>query len=80
MLNLIDPDFEDQRIAAVRKALSIGSPSYVSLNMRFGLLDLRVEIESVVNTVIDIRGIELSKIINAQTGDLKKLLAKIPIQ
>ena len=79
-LYLVDPEYEDQRIGTIRRALSLGYPSYVEVKMRFGLMDLKVDITGVANTSLDIRGIELSKFFTSKTESLKRLLERIPVR
>jgi hypothetical protein len=79
-LNVIDPDFEDERMVNLRQALGVGYPTYVEMRMKYGLMDLKVDIKSFgVVTTHGIRGLELSRLITAHTESLKAALRKLPL-
>ena len=48
--------------------------------MKYGLMDLRVDIRSVGIQTIEVRGVELSRFITAYAEDLRKIIAIIPIE
>jgi hypothetical protein len=60
-------------------ALRLGSPSAVDISMKYGLMNIKVVIQSAVNAVVEVTGIELSRLISAQTVELKKMIEKIPL-
>lgn len=80
LLNVIDPNYEDPRLAPLRSALNFGYPENVEMKMKYGLMDLKVIMHAVANSTIEVKGIELSRFVTAYTEPLKKALKGLPLR
>ncbi len=75
LIDVLDPDFEDEDLNSLRQLLSIGYPERVIVKMQEGLMDIGVDvIVAGVSKHQDIFAVPLSPMIESNVGEL---IAKI---
>jgi uncharacterized protein involved in outer membrane biogenesis len=79
LLDIIDPDHQDEQIARVRTALRVAYPESVTVDMKQSLMDLEVTI-SALPKPIQVRGLPLTPLIQHFGGGALDALQKIPLQ
>ena len=71
MLNLLDPDFRDEKINRARSLLEIGYPTAVALSFQQGFVDLNLDLMALgLHHHESIRGVPISGIISSKTNQL----------
>ncbi len=79
LLEVLDPDYEDEQLAALRAALRIAHPEQVSINMHQGLLDLEARI-SALPQPLRIKGLPLTPLIQYFAGVALEALGNVPLE
>jgi hypothetical protein len=79
LLEIIDPDYQDEQLAQLRSALRIAHPQRLGIEMRQGLLDLEV-IVSALAKPLRLRGLPLTPLIQHFGGVALEQLGKIPLE
>ncbi len=80
LINILDPTFEDDGLNQARFGLKLAYPKYVGLKMGQGLLDMSIDLAGGLSKRIDVKGIPLTSMISAATGDVNQQLKEVPIQ
>ncbi len=79
LLDIVDPNHTDEQLASVRSALRFAYPKEVALDMRDGLMDLKVTLSALPNP-IRVRGLPLSPLVQAFIGDALRSVEKLPLK
>lgn len=81
LIDIIDPDYEDDKLVQLRQLLGLGYPTRVTIKMNRGTMDLSVDLVITgIRKTQDIYGIPLTPIIQSKLGDIQKTLKSIPIK
>lgn len=83
MINVMDPQYQDDKMNRMRSALSLGSPSFVGISMQKGYMDMDARIVSAVGVPVPTPGIHsfpLSSWIDAFTADIVKKTQEGPLK
>ena len=79
LLEIADPDYQDEQLARIRAALRIAYPQWVSVDMEQGLMNLEVAI-SALPKPIRVRGLPLSPLIRHFGGEILQALKQVPFE
>lgn|GEM_PF-4478640 len=79
LLDIVDPNHIDEQLATVRSALRFAYPKEVAIEMRDGLMDLKVTLSALLNP-IRVRGLPLSPLVQAFAGDALRAVEKLPLK
>jgi len=79
LLDIVDPNHIDEQLATVRSALRFAYPKEVAIEMRDGLMDLKVTLSALPNP-IRVRGLPLSPLVQAFAGDALRAVEKLPLK
>ncbi len=79
LLEIIDPDYQNEQLAPLRSALRLAFPQRLSIDMRQGLLDMEVAI-SALGQPLRIRGLPLTPLIQHFAGVALEQLGSIPLE
>lgn len=77
LLELIDPDYQEDQINTARSALRLAHPQRVTLVMRYGLLDMDLQL-SLFNEPLRLRGLPLTGLIERFAEDALALPDQLP--
>lgn len=81
MVNLLDPDFEDEKMNKVRQLLEHGYPTSVGLSFGKGYMDMDIALNLLGLEVREsVREIPVSALLSSATADLLKQVKKGPIE
>lgn len=81
MVNLLDPDFEDEKMNKVRQLLEHGYPTSVGLSFGKGYMDMDIALNLLGLQVREsVREIPVSALLSSATADLVKQVKKGPIE
>ncbi|MBP9709279.1 MAG: hypothetical protein KBD78_16715, partial [Oligoflexales bacterium] len=81
LINVLDPEYQDDQLNSARSALNLAYPTYVGINMQQGLMDMDIDLSLAgVQKSIQVRKIPLYSFVAAATGDLMQTLKGVPIQ
>jgi hypothetical protein len=79
LLDVVDPQYQNEQVARVRAALRVAYPQNVKVDMRQGLMDLEVAI-SALPKPLQIRGVPLTPLIQTFAGPALNALDQLPLQ
>jgi hypothetical protein len=79
LMDVIDPEHQDEQLAQVRTALRLAYPKSVSLDMKQGLMDMTVDI-STLPKPIKVYGLPLTPLIQHFAGDTLDELGDLPLE
>lgn len=79
LLEIIDPDYQNEQLAALRSALRVAFPQRLSIEMRQGLLDMEVTVSALAQP-LRIRGLPLTPLIQHFGGVALEQLGSIPLE
>jgi hypothetical protein len=79
LLEIADPDYQDEQLARIRTALRIAYPQRVSVEMEQGLMNLEVAI-SALPKPLRVRGLPLSPLIRHFGGEVLQKLEQVPLK
>ncbi len=79
LLEIMDPDHQDEQLARVRSALALAHPQWVAVEMNRGLMDLRVKL-SLLAEPLAVRGLPLSPILDRFAGEALQNLERLPLE
>jgi hypothetical protein len=79
LLEIVDPDYQDEQLARIRTALRIAYPQRVSVDMEQGLMNLDVAI-SALPKPLRVRGLPLSPLIRHFGGEVLQKLEQVPLK
>jgi hypothetical protein len=79
LLEIVDPDYQDEQLARIRTALRIAYPQRVSVDMEQGLMNLEVAI-SALPKPLRVRGLPLSPLIRHFGGEVLQKLEQVPLK
>jgi hypothetical protein len=79
LLEIADPDYQDEQLARIRTALRIAYPQRVSVDMEQGLMNLEVAI-SALPKPLRVRGLPLSPLIRHFGGEVLQKLEQVPFK
>jgi hypothetical protein len=79
LMDVIDPEHQDEQLAQVRTALRLAYPKWVSLDMQQGLMDMAVDI-STLPKPIKVYGLPLTPLIQHFAGDTLDELGSLPLE
>jgi len=81
LANLVDPDYEDEKLNKVRELLRHGYPTSIGLSFGKGYMDMDIALSVLgVQMRESIRGIPVSSLLSTATRDLVRQLRKGPIE
>lgn len=79
LLELIDPDYQEDQINSARSALRLAHPQRVTLAMRYGLLDMDLQL-SLFNEPLRLRGLPLTGLIERFAEEALMLPDQLPLE
>jgi len=79
LMDVVDPEHQDEQLAQVRTALRLAYPKSVSLDMKQGLMDMTVAI-STLPKPIKVHGLPLTPLIQHFAGDTLDELGGLPLE
>lgn len=81
LINVLDPQYEDERMNMSRAALGVGYPSFVEIAFQKGYVDLGVDLVVLgLSRRYFIRGVPISKLVANATSDLVKKSQEGPLK
>lgn len=81
MVNIVDPDFEDEKMNRVRKLLEVGYPTSVGLSFSKGYMNMDIVLSLLgVVTRESVREIPVTSLLSKATSDLVKQAKKGPLE
>ena len=81
LIDIIDPNYEDDKLVQLRQLLGLGYPTRVTIKMNRGTMDLAVDLVITgVKKTQEIYGIPLTPIIQSKLGDIQNTLKSIPVE
>ncbi len=78
LLELIDPEYQDEQLSQVRSLLAVSSPRWISIDMRRGLMDLEIAMRKIPKT-IKIQALPLTPLLRQITSTYLQQLQQIPL-
>jgi hypothetical protein len=80
LINLMDPEFKNEKMNKSRKALGIAYPTLVEMAFHGGSMDLGIQLAGALNTRLDQRGIPISSYVIDATSELAKKTEEGPLK
>lgn len=80
LINLMDPEFKNEKMNKSRKALGIAYPTFVEMAFHGGSMDLGIQLAGALNTRLDQRGIPISSYVIDATSELAKKTEEGPLK
>ncbi|NOR51088.1 MAG: hypothetical protein GQ470_00570, partial [Gammaproteobacteria bacterium] len=78
LLEVLDPEYQDEQLAQVRSLLGVAHPQWVAIDMRRGLMDLEVAL-SALPAPIAIKALPLTPLLHQFTADYMAQLKQLPL-
>ncbi|MDQ7015961.1 MAG: hypothetical protein Q9N68_06250, partial [Gammaproteobacteria bacterium] len=79
LLELFDPNYEDEQLAKIRAAVQIAYPEWLALKMQKGLLDLELSLSLIPGT-LRVQNLPLSPILERFAGEALNHIEALPLQ
>jgi len=79
LLELFDPNYEDEQLAKIRAALQVAYPEWLALKMQKGLLDLELSLSLIPGT-LRVQNLPLSPILERFAGAALDKIEALPLQ
>jgi len=79
LLELFDPNYEDEQLAKIRAALQVAYPEWLALKMQKGLLDLELSLSLIPGT-LRVQNLPLSPILQRFAGAALDKIEALPLQ
>jgi len=79
LLELFDPNYEDEQLAKIRAALQVAYPEWLALKMQKGLLDLELSLSLIPGT-LRVQNLPLSPILHRFAGAALDKIEALPLQ
>ena len=78
LLEVVDPDYQDEQLATLRTALRLAHPEWLAIKMESGLMDMEVKI-SLIPNAIKMRNLPLTPLINHFGATAFTALEQLPL-
>lgn len=71
LINALDPNYEDNQLNKIRKALAIANPTLIELELKQGFMNLHLKLSGAVSMNFDVRSIPISHFVASTLSEIQ---------